>query len=67
MRFLNALESAILFAVFLGESAGDQVLQLFISAETKHFFATTHCITLLEPLVDILEKLVKSKEFGVGA
>ena len=67
VRFLNALESTVFFAVFFDESAGYQILQLFVSAETEHLFATTHCITLLKSLVDVLEKLVESEKLRIGA
>ena len=65
VRFLNALESTIFLAVFLDKSAGYQVLQFFVSAETEHLLATTNCIALLQSLIDVLEELVKTKEFGI--
>lgn len=65
VRFLNALESTIFLAVFLDKSAGYQVLQFFISAETKHFFSTADCIALFQPLIDILEKLVEAEKLRI--
>ena len=65
VRFLNALESAIFLAIFFGKATGNQILQFFISAKTKHFFSTTYCITLFQPLIDILEKLIEPEKFWV--
>ena len=62
VRFLNAIESAVFLAVFFGKATSYQVLQLFVSSETEHLFATTDCIALFQPPIDILEKLVEAKE-----
>lgn len=63
----DAVETLVFFAVLLDETAGHEVLKLLISAETKHFFATTHSIPLLETCVDIFEKIIKSKELLVSS
>jgi len=63
----DALETLVFFTVFLDETASHKVLKLFVSTETKHFFATTYSIPLLETCVDFFEKVIKSKELLVSA
>lgn len=65
MRFLNTLESTVFLAVFFSKATGYQILQFLVGAKTKHLLATTDCVALFQPLVDLLEKLVETKELVV--
>ena len=57
---LDTFESAIFFAILFHETAGHEILELFVSTEAKHFFAATDGIALFQIFVDQFEKVIKT-------
>ncbi len=60
---MNACRSLVFLADLFHQATSDKVLELLISTETKHFFATAHCIADLEIGEHSLEQVVESKDF----
>jgi len=63
---VDPFQSPVFLAGFLDQTAGHQILQLFISPQTQHFFATAHRIALLEIFEHTFEKIVETKHFILG-
>lgn len=62
---LDTIKAFVFLPAFLDETAGDKVLQLLVSAEPEHFFAAAHRISLLQPIINQLKKVVKAEELVV--
>ena len=56
---LDVVQAAILLALLFHQATSDQVLKLFVSAETKHFLPTTHGISRLKIFVHYLKEIVE--------
>ncbi len=59
-------QSLILFPGFLDHSTGDQVLELLISPEPKHFLAATGGVPCAQILMQDLEELFKLERGASG-
>lgn len=59
--FVEIFESPVFLAVFLDKAAGDQVLQLFVGPEAKHFLPPADGVAGLQILVNNLEEIVESE------
>ena len=58
---MEALQAAVFFAEFLDKAASHQILKLFISPQTQHFFASAHRIALLQVLKNALKQIVETE------
>jgi len=65
VSLFDSLKALVLFAAFLYETAGDEVLQFFVGTKAEHFFSTTDCVACLQELIDRLKKVVKSEELSI--
>ena len=62
----NVLETTVFFTVFLDQATSDQVLQLFVSTQTEHFFATAYRVASFQVFVDTLKQLIKAEGRFIG-
>lgn len=60
---MHAGRSLVFLADFFNQTAGDEVLQLFISTQTEHFLSAAHCIAQLEIRKDPLKQVVETENF----
>ena len=63
---MNTGCSLVFLTDLLNKTTGDEVLELFVSTETEHFFSTAHCIADLEICKNSLEQVVETKHFLLG-
>ena len=62
----DVVQAAILLAILLNQATGHKVLQLFVGAQTEHFFASADGISSFQVLVDHLKELVEAEGSLVG-
>ena len=58
---MNAGRTLVFLAEFFNKATSHKVLQLLISSETKHFFATAHRIANFQVGENSLKKIVEAK------
>lgn len=58
---VKVFQAAILLAVFLDKTASDQILQLLVGAEAKHFLPPTYRVAGLQILVNNLKEIIEPK------
>jgi hypothetical protein len=63
---MHASGSFILFPKLLNQAPGYEILELFISAQAKHFLATTDGVAQFKIGENALEKIVKAKHLFFG-
>jgi hypothetical protein len=60
---MNAGRALVFLAEFLDKATGDQVLELLISTEAKHFLAAAHGIAYFEICKNSFKQVVETKNF----
>lgn len=63
---MHASRSLIFFAELFNQAAGHEVLEFFVSAQAKHFFATAYGIAQFEICENTLEKIIKAEHLFFG-
>ncbi len=58
--------SLIFFTELFYQAPGDEVLEFFVSAQTKHFFATADGVAQFKIGENALEKIVKAEHLFFG-
>src|SRR5690606_3265510 len=61
--FLNVLEPAVFLALFFDKAPSDEVLELLVSPQTKHFLSPTDGVSGFQVFVDDLEQVVEPEGF----
>ncbi len=65
-RLVNAGGSLVFLADLFNQTAGYEVLELFVGAEAEHLFATTHRIADFQVGENALKEIVEAKYFFVS-
>ena len=60
---MNAGSSLVFLANLFNKATGDQVLELFISTQTEHFFSAANSIADFQICKNSLEQVVETKYF----
>ena len=60
---MHASRSLIFFAELFNQAAGHEVLEFFVSAQAKHFFATAYGVSQFKVLKHSFEEIVESEYF----
>lgn len=63
---LKIIKASVLLAIFLYETTGHEILELFVGAQTKHFFASANGIARLQVLVNHFEEIVEPEGLFIG-
>lgn len=63
---MHAGGSLIFFPELFNQAAGHKVLEFFVSAKAKHFFATAYGVAQFEICENTLEKIVKAEHLFFG-
>ena len=62
-RFMHPGSPLVFLANLFNKTAGHEVLELFISAQTEHFLPAAHGIPQLEICKNPLEQVVETENF----
>lgn len=59
--FVDAAGALVFLGFFRDQTAGHEVLEFFVSAETEHFLAAADGVAEFQILKDAFEKIVETK------
>jgi len=60
---MHASRALVFLAELFNQSAGDEILEFFVSSQTEHFLAAAHCISQFKICKDPLKQIIETEDF----